>query len=272
MADKPLIDLSKIRNRVIELRYMRPGELKDHPGQWRAHTESQAKAMIGVLEEIGQAGALIAWYSEREGGALTTFDGHLRKSLDPNLKWPVLITDLTDEEADYALATYDPISALAGADRERLDALLSSVHSSSDDVRQLLSGLAEREGLEYEQAEEEAEMIYSRNIEAPIYEPKGEKPNIHDLYDDSKTKALIAEIDASGLPEEEKEFLRVAARRHTVLNYKRIADYYAHSSPEVQALMENSALVIIDFNKAIEQGYIELSHELAKQYEIDYGD
>ena len=81
---------------------------------------------------------------------------------------------------------------------------------------------------------------------------------------------MQAEIEATELPEDEKEFLRIAARRHTVLNFKRIAEYYAHSSEEVQNLMENSALVIIDFDKAIELGYVKLSEEIAAQYKKDY--
>jgi len=35
--------------------------------------------------------------------------------------------------------------------------------------------------------------------------------------------------------------------------------------------MENSALVIIDFNKAIENGYVKLSEEIANQYRKQNG-
>jgi hypothetical protein len=36
--------------------------------------------------------------------------------------------------------------------------------------------------------------------------------------------------------------------------------------------MEDSALVIIDFNKAIELGFVNLSEEIAQQYQSEYGD
>ena len=36
--------------------------------------------------------------------------------------------------------------------------------------------------------------------------------------------------------------------------------------------MEDSALVIIDFDKAIEQGFGRLSEDVAKQYKNDYPD
>ena len=40
----------------------------------------------------------------------------------------------------------------------------------------------------------------------------------------------------------------------------------------MQELMENSALVIIDFDKAIELGYVKLSKEISEQYIEDYGE
>jgi hypothetical protein len=130
----------------------------------------------------------------------------------------------------------------------------------------------EKSDLDLDLFEVEDDDKYTRNIEAPIYEPKGEKPEIKDLYDTSKTDELIAEIDNSDLPDDVKSFLRHAARRHTVFNYKRIADYYAHSETAVQALMESSALVIIDFDKAIELGYVKLAKDVAEQYGVEYGD
>ena len=99
---------------------------------------------------------------------------------------------------------------------------------------------------------------YTNKIQAPIYEPKNKKPHILELVDKSKTHRLIKEIEASSLSYEEKTFLLDAARRHNVFNYEKIADYYAHSSKEMQHLMERSALVIIDFEKAIEYGYVKL--------------
>ena len=116
------------------------------------------------------------------------------------------------------------------------------------------------------------EQKYSSKIEAPIYEPKNKKPHLIELCDKSKTHRLIKEIENSSLPYDEKMFLMDAARRHTVFNYEKIADYYAHSSKEMQHFMERSALVIIDFEKAIEYGYVKLCDEIRKQYLEDYGE
>lgn len=118
----------------------------------------------------------------------------------------------------------------------------------------------------------EAENKYSSKIQAPIYEPKNKQPHILELLDDSKTKRIINEINSSNIPEDERRFLIEAAKRHTVFNYEKIADYYAHSLPEVQKLMERSALVIIDFEKAIQLGYIQLCDEIKSQYLTEYGE
>ena len=99
---------------------------------------------------------------------------------------------------------------------------------------------------------------------------KNEKPKESELFDEKKTKELINQIEQLNLNKTEKNFLIKAAQRHTVFNYEKIADYYAHSNKEVQELMENSALIIIDFNKAIENGYIQLSEKIKDQYANEY--
>lgn len=111
---------------------------------------------------------------------------------------------------------------------------------------------------------------YKNKITLPTYEPKNTKPHIGSLIDDRKTQILIKEILQSNVTEEEKKFLIEAARRHTVFNYERIADYYAHATPEMQRLMERQALVIIDFGNAYQNGYIKLAHEIANQYFENY--
>ena len=105
---------------------------------------------------------------------------------------------------------------------------------------------------------------YTRKIEVPIYEITGAKPSIPDLVDSVKADELLAEIEATELPVDISSFLKAAAVRHTVFDFANIAEYYAHSTPEVQNLMERSALVIIDFDKAIEIGFVQTSKRLGE--------
>lgn len=125
---------------------------------------------------------------------------------------------------------------------------------------------------ELELNEKKIKSKYSNKIETPIYEPKNRKPHLMELVDFSKTKQLIKEINESSLSKEEKEFLIHATKRHIIFHYEKIADYYAHASIEMQNLMEKSGLVIIDFKKAIQFGFIKLTDELKKQYLDEYGE
>lgn len=103
---------------------------------------------------------------------------------------------------------------------------------------------------------------YSRAIRVPQYEPSDEKPNLETVYDLTKYSKLIAKINKSGVSDEEKKFLKFAASRHIVFTYSKIADYYAHADAEMQELMEESALVIIDMDDAIANGYVALSEKM----------
>jgi len=80
----------------------------------------------------------------------------------------------------------------------------------------------------------------------------------------SKYKELKNNISNANISDLEKKFLLYAATRHIVFNYSKIADYYASASPEMQKLMEDSALVIIDFDDAIAKGYVKLNKRMAE--------
>lgn len=116
--------------------------------------------------------------------------------------------------------------------------------------------------------EAKAETGYTSKIKAPLYEPKNKKPHPLELANLSKYNRLKNKIQASDLPSEVKKFLIVGATRHIVFNYGKIADFYAHSDKETQQMIEESALVIIDFEKAVEHGYMRLSEKVVQEYLI----
>ena len=117
---------------------------------------------------------------------------------------------------------------------------------------------------------ETIEEKYTNKIEIPIYEPSDKKPNISELYNLDKYNELISKINSlTSITKEQKEFLQFAATRHIIFNYQITADYYAHSNSEIQDLMEKSALVIIDFNKSIENGFVKMSKEINKFLDVE---
>lgn len=110
---------------------------------------------------------------------------------------------------------------------------------------------------------------YTAKINIPQYEMHGLCPNILELCNMNKYYQLIWEIDRANVTEEQKKFLKLAATRHLQFNYTLIAEYYAHQDKEMQNLMEKSALVIIDFDDAIKNGYALLMEKFKNIEEED---
>jgi hypothetical protein len=108
---------------------------------------------------------------------------------------------------------------------------------------------------------------YTAKIKSPIYEPSGDKPELPDLIDKSKYNELIKAIDSSGIDKQLADFLRIAASRHIEFNYGKIANYYAHSNDDIRDFFIKSALVIIDYERAIELGFVHLNESLNGIYD-----
>lgn len=134
----------KIRDRIRELRRVPARELLPNPKNWRTHPDNQRDALRGLLAEIGYANALLA--RETPAG-LVLLDGHLRAETTPDSVVPVLVLDLTDDEADKLLLSLDPLASLAEADRDALESLLATVKTESEAVRNMFARLAEDSGL-----------------------------------------------------------------------------------------------------------------------------
>lgn len=108
---------------------------------------------------------------------------------------------------------------------------------------------------------------YSRAVTIPQYKPSNKKPELAELCDYTKYAELVKSINESNVTDEEKQFLKFAAGRHIAFNYAKIADYYASSNKEMQELMEQSALVILDIDDAMMNGYLNLSKKMAQLVE-----
>lgn len=129
-----------IRDRVKELRRVRATELRPNPRNWRIHPDRQRDALRGILAEIGYADALLA--RELSDGSLELVDGHLRAETTPEQEVPVLVLDLSEQEAGKLLALLDPLAGLAEADSDILAALLADVETDNEAVQRMLDDLA----------------------------------------------------------------------------------------------------------------------------------
>ena len=195
--------------------------------------------------------------------------GHTRFAAAKDLGYttvPVLIADDLNAEQINAYRIMDNRSSEFS---EWDDTLL--VEELSDLINKVdieITGFTEKDLFDMTHTDDENP--YTQKIQVPTYEPHGVKPHIEDCYDSDWCEQLLAEIKSSDLPPEEKTLLTLAAYRHTKFDYENIAEYYCHASPVVQRLMERSAMVIVDFDQALELGYVKLSKELAEAYRTDH--
>lgn len=138
--------MSNYVNRIVGLEYVDAADLLPHPDNWRVHPAAQADALRGVLAEVGIAGALMAYNSVRYNHPRVVIDGRLRQDTAPQ-KWPVLMLDVDDREADYILATHDPLAVMAETDVAALEALLGVVQSGEAAVQTMLAEMAQNAGI-----------------------------------------------------------------------------------------------------------------------------
>ena len=136
----------QIRDRVKELRRVPASSILPHPKNWRRHPEAQRRAMRAALDEIGFAGAVLAIEVRKNGAKrLMSVDGHLRDELAGDATVPVLVTDLTEAEAEKLLLTFDPLSAMAEADVAALRELAGRVVFDEGPLDKLLDDLIAKE-------------------------------------------------------------------------------------------------------------------------------
>lgn len=130
----------KVRDRIKAFKRVPANQLLPNPKNWRTHPQAQQDALRGVLAEVGMADACIA--RELPDGSLMLIDGHLRAETVADAKVPVLILDVTEEEADKLLVTLDPLAAMADSDSDKLQELLKGVATDNDALRQMMQETA----------------------------------------------------------------------------------------------------------------------------------
>jgi hypothetical protein len=251
--------------------------LSPDPANARKHGARNLETVIASFRRFGQQIPLVVDKSN------VVRVGNCRLEAAKQLGWDtiqIVRTDLTSSDAiAYAIAD-NRTAELAEWDDDILaaqlqglltedEALLDATGFDGDELAALLDELT---GDGTTGSVDSADNPYTGKIEAPIYEPKGELPPVCELSDKTKTNELCEEIEKAKLPDEVRDFLLTAAQRHTVFNFRSIAEYYCHAPKEVQSLMERSGLIIIDFQKAIQNGFVHLSERLGAIADLELGE
>lgn len=232
----------------------------------RVHSDEQVNQIAASIKEFGFLNPIIV----DGGNGIIAGHGRVMAANKLGIKeLPCVDASHLSEAQKKAYVIADNKLALnADWDDEILRIELDALKELDFDLTLTGFSLDEIDGLDFgENQDGEAvrqldDEKYTTKIETPIYEMKGKKPDISEIYDTTKTSELCSKIKKANLPDDVRGFLMAAASRHTVFNYELIAEFYAHQDRDVQELMEDSALVIIDYNKAIENGYVKLTKAL----------
>ena len=249
-------------------------ELVKHPKNPNTHTPRQIDLLAKIIKMSGFRSPIVV---SKRSGFIVKGHGRLESAIKAGLKQvPVDIQEYESEAEEYAdMIADNRIAELSEMNPDTLIELIGELGEVDFDVD--LTGFEEYDidqlidGIGEEKKEEKKEggyldIEYTQKIKAPNYEIKGDKPSIEELYETEKYDSLVEEIDKSSLSEEHKKFLKISASRHIVFNYEKIAEYYAHQEKEAQGHMEDSALVVIDFDKAIEKGFGSFTEEMRKYF------
>lgn len=115
----------EFKNRIKEYRPSVPvSELTPNPLNWRGHPEKQKRVLSAIMKEVGNVNAALA-YETKNG--LTLIDGHLRTQLAEGATIPVLVLDVTEDEALKILLTHDPITEMAVPDHDLQKQIADSI-------------------------------------------------------------------------------------------------------------------------------------------------
>lgn len=133
------------RNRITGSGEEAPEGLLANPANWRVHPKTQQDALAGALDQVGWVAQVLV---NRRTGHLV--DGHLRVELaisraEPTV--PVLYVELSEAEEQLILATLDPLTAMATAEKDALAALLAEIETDDEALAKMLAELADRNGI-----------------------------------------------------------------------------------------------------------------------------
>ena len=248
----------------LKIEYLSPDELTPYENNARKHTPVDIDGIKKSILDVGFLDPIGIW-----GDKNLIVEGHGRQIAAKELhldKVPCIRLDqLTDEQRREYTIRHNRSAELSSWDFDTLEEELAQLAIDGIDMDDLNFTFDFDEPTDTNQTDG----FYTDAVNLPQYEPEGECPDVADLIDIEKYNELYKKIEESDIDYEVKQFLFYAAARHIGFNYKVIANFYAHQSKEIQELMEESALVLIDINDAIRNGYAELSERLDEIEEID---
>lgn len=147
------------QNRIVKHGMAKVAEIILNPNNWRTHPRDQYEALAGSLGELG-------WVKSIQINITTgnLIDGHARVILadqENQKEVPAEYIEITEEEELLALRVLDPLSEMAGKDRDKDFQLLTTLMAQKHNQRitDLLDRMAKKEDYISDQASTQEELV-----------------------------------------------------------------------------------------------------------------
>lgn len=243
----------------LKIVYLPLDKLTPYENNARKHEKADLQTIENSINQFGMCDPIGIWSDKN-----IIVEGHGRllalKELGYTEAPCIRLDHLTDEQRKAYAIAHNKTAEMSELDMAKLEQELQEITNID------MSAF----GFTDEQEEKaEKDTTYTDKVQIPQYEITGEKVTLADCLKEEKANELAEEIQQANITPQEREFLMKAACRHYAFNYKNIAEYYAGASKEMQHLMEKSALVIIDFDDAIANGYVRLKTDIDAMWEIE---
>jgi hypothetical protein len=249
----------------MNLEQLKTADLIPYARNTRTHSDAQVAQIAGSIREFGFTNPVLI---DAENGIIA---GHGRVMAARKLgieEVPCIrLGHLTETQKRAYVIADNKLALNAGWDEELLALELSDLRGLDFDLGLIGFDADEIEKALVPQDVDSTPTGYTDKIDAPVYEPKAEAPPVLELLDKKRFDELVAKVNESALDQKTKDFLNSAATRHIVFDYGKIAEFYCHAEKDVQELMEEMALVIIDYNKALQLGYVKMKQAIVELIE-----
>lgn len=242
---------------------MHTDELTPYARNAKIHTSEQVDQIAKSIEEFGFNDPIGVW--DNPDGGLEIVEGHGRvlaaKKIGLEYVPVIRLDHLSDEQRRAYTHIHNQLTLNSDFD---YNTLLDDINDLPEfDFGEYGFGVLDDGDL----PSEIDDGTYSTEVKSPVYEPQGRDVSIPDLVDTEKMDGIVSRVEQSDAPDDVKEFLKLAATRHAVFNYRNIAEYYAQADSEVKKLFEDSVLIIIDYDQAIEKGLVKLYDAAERVFE-----
>lgn len=241
----------------IEISLLEPnkGQIKGLPRNPRTIKDKRFKALKKSIEDAPEMLALRELLVYPHNGKFVVIGGNMRLKACKELGYKELPCKVIDENT--------PVEKL------REYTIKDNIGFGADDWGALFDDwdLSELEdwGMELKNKKNP----YVQNTDSPIYEIQGEEPTIAECINLEDVALKIDKINKAKISKEQKTMLMACAYRFANIHFGNMAEYYAHQNKEMQELMEDLALVIVDFGKAIEMNLVEMDARMEKIYNAE---